>query len=142
MTDMKIAICASISAREDILRVKEELESLGHVVGVPEDIENWESVNRRLLDMNVFERANDKIENDFIRKHYEVIKRHDAILVVNSDKNGIKGYIGGNTFLEMGFAFILNKKIFCLNQLPELPYASEIIGMQPIVLNGNLNLLG
>ncbi len=76
-----------------------------------------------------------------IRKYYEVIKKNDVILVVNIEKNGIKGYIGGNTFLEMGFAFILNKKIYCLYQLPDLPYSSEIVEMQPIILNGNLDLL-
>lgn len=135
---MKIAICASISMRDDIIRVKQELEALGHIVDIPEGIKNPTLFNRE----NFSEKTNDKIQHDLIRKHYNVIKENDAILVVNSDKNGIKGYIGGNTFLEMGFAFILNKKIFCLNQLPNLPYTSEIVGMQPVVLDGNLNILG
>jgi len=46
------------------------------------------------------------------RRYYEIIKECDAILVLNLEKNKIKNYIGGNTFLEMGFAHVLNKKIY------------------------------
>ncbi|MFQ5770208.1 MAG: hypothetical protein ACE5HX_06710, partial [bacterium] len=46
-----------------------------------------------------------------MREHFEKIKKSDAILVVNPDKDGKKNYIGGNTLLEMGLAFFLNKKI-------------------------------
>ena len=52
--------------------------------------------------------------------------------------NGIPNYIGGNTFLEMGFAHVLNKKVFLLNNIPAMPYDDEIKDMQPIVLNGDL----
>ena len=137
MIHMKIAICGSISMHEEILRVKKELEDKGHTVDVPEGVKNPTLIGRE----SVSEKTNDKIEHDLIRKHYEVIKKNDVILVVNIEKNGIKGYIGGNTFLEMGFAFILNKKIYCLYQLPDLPYSSEIVGMQPIILNGNFDCL-
>jgi len=53
-------------------------------------------------------------------------------------KKGVKNYVGGNSFLEMGFAFILKKKIFLLNDIPEMPYTSEIVAMKPICLKGNL----
>lgn len=134
---MKIAICASMSALEDMLIAKEKLEALGHVVEVPAGISRQGLSGRS----GSSGKSGEKAKHDLIRKHYEVIKGSDAILVVNPDRNGIRGYIGGNTFLEMGFAFILNKRIFCLNALPELPYASEIAGMQPVVLNGNLDLV-
>jgi len=58
---------------------------------------------------------------------------------VNYDKRGIKNYIGGNSFLEMGFAHILQKKIFLLNGIPEIIYSDEIKAMQPTVLNGDLS---
>ena len=38
----------------------------------------------------------------------------------------------------MGFAHVLNKKIFILNDIPEMIYIDEIKAMQPIILNGNL----
>ena len=64
----------------------------------------------------------------------------DAVLVLNYDKNGIKNYIGANTFMEMGFAHILNQKIFVLNPLPEFEfYRTEIEAMRPIILNGDLS---
>ena len=55
------------------------------------------------------------------------------------DKNGVKGYIGGNTLMEMGLAFYLKKKIYLLNEVPELPYKEEILGVKPIILNGDLS---
>ena len=63
------------------------------------------------------------------------------VLVVNPEKKGVPGYIGGNTFLEMGFAHILNKPLYVLHEIPELSYASEILGMQPVMLNGDLEKL-
>jgi len=87
--------------------------------------------------------AERKIKHDFIRKHYNQIAKSDAILVLNYDKNGIENYIGGNTFLEMGFAYILGKKIYTLHPLPEgLPiYYQELVAMQPIVLSGDLSAI-
>jgi len=67
------------------------------------------------------------------------MQNSDAVLVVNFDKKGIKGYVGGNSFLEMGFAHVLNKKIYLLNDIPDMGYKDEIEAMQPIILNGELN---
>ena len=74
--------------------------------------------------------------------HYNKMKKADAILVLNYDKNGIKGYIGANSFLEMGFAYVLNKKIFLLMEIPDQKYISdEVLALSPIVLKGDLNLI-
>jgi len=62
----------------------------------------------------------------------------DAVLVINYDKNGIKGYIGGNTLMEIGLAFFLKKKIYLLNKIPELSYKEEILGVKPIIISGDL----
>ncbi|MBT4597707.1 hypothetical protein HOC76_01665, partial [bacterium] len=53
----------------------------------------------------------------------------------------IDSYIGGNTFLEMGFAHVLGKKIFLLNGIPDISYKAEIIAMQPKCLKGDLGLM-
>jgi len=59
---------------------------------------------------------------------------------LNYDKRGIKNYIGGNTLMEIGFAHVLNKKIFLLNPIPEIPfYKSEIEAVRPVILNGDLS---
>jgi len=59
--------------------------------------------------------------------------------VLNYDKKGVKGYVGGNTLMEIGVAFFLSKPIYLLNDIPEdVSYAEEILGMMPIVINGDL----
>ena len=79
-----------------------------------------------------------KIEYDFIRRHFKNIEGSDAILILNYPRKEIEGYIGGNTFLEMGHAFGLGKKIYVLYPLPKMDYESEMHAMQPIVLDGDL----
>ena len=59
---------------------------------------------------------------------------------MNLDKHGVKNYIGGNTFLEMGFAHVLNQKIFLLNPIPDMPYyKTEITAMKPVIIDCDLN---
>ncbi len=133
---MKIIICGSISAAEEIIETKNKLEALGNEVEIPEGVKNAELRGR--TEVSVSEKAEDKIKHDLIRGYFEKIKNYDAVLIVNPEKRGIQGYIGGNTFLEMAFAHVLNKKLYCFNPLPDLPYASEMIAMQPVILNGDL----
>ena len=136
---MKIIICGSISAADEIVTVKNELEKNGHEVEVPEGVKRAEL--RARTEIGTSEKAKDKVKYDLIRGYYEKIKLYDAVLIVNPEKRGVKGYIGGNSFLEMAFGHVLNKKLYCLNQLPDLSYASEMIAMQPIILDGDLNKL-
>jgi len=65
----------------------------------------------------------------------------DAVIVANCDKGNIKNYIGGNSFLEAGFAHILNKKLYFLNNIPEMIYSDELRALQPVILNGDLSLI-
>ncbi|MFI5205474.1 MAG: hypothetical protein ACHQVK_00890 [Candidatus Paceibacterales bacterium] len=136
---MKIIICGSITAANEILNIKAQLESAGHEVEIPHGVKHKEFWDRTELPNR--EKAKDKINNDLIRGYFEKIKQHDAVLVVNVDKRGMKNYIGGNTFLEMGFAHVLNKKLYCLNPLPELPYTAELAAMQAIIINNDLKLI-
>lgn len=136
---MKIAICSSFSFVKGILEVEVELKKLGHEVFIPSRVELYaDGVLKRETRQ---ESIKNKIKYDRIRQYFNVIKNSDAILVINKDKNGIKNYIGGNSFLEMGFAHILNKKIYLLNSIPEMLYTDEIVAMQPKILDGNLDLL-
>ena len=85
------------------------------------------------------ESIQNKVENNLIKHYFNEIKKNDALLIVNITKKGIKNYIGGNSFLEMGFAHVLDKKIFLLNDIPKIGYKDEIIAMNPIILNGDLS---
>ena len=134
---MKIIICGSISAAEDILSIKKVLEERGHIVEIPEGVKHLhEWVGDDAPDS---EKADQKIKNDLIRGYYETMKKYDVVLIVNPEKKGIPGYIGGNTLIEMAFAHVLHKKLYCLNALPDMSYTSEMTAMQPIILHGDVN---
>ena len=133
---MKIIICGSIRAVNEIIRVKKELEKMGHEVEVPEGVKKKEL---RKTDGKHEEKAEVKIKHNLIKSYYEKMKQYDIVLVVNPEKDSIPGYIGGNTLIEMAFAHILNKKLYCLYPLPDFSYSSEIIAMQPTVLDGDLS---
>lgn len=136
---MKITICGSISFQEQMLKTKEALESQGHEVLLPHSAQQglkkewWDTLSttdpERFMEMKA----------NYIRGHFEKVALADAILVLNYDKNGIKNYIGGNTLMEMALAFYLKKKIFLLNDAPDVSYREEIIGMEPIILHADIN---
>jgi len=142
--NMKIAICGSISFTDKINVISEQLKEVGHVVEIPL---TSQKILSGQLSMQEFEKEKSvngdgsfrKIQDDVIRRYYNLIAGVDCILVVNDGKKGISGYVGGNTFLEMGFAYVLNKKIFLLNAIPDMQYTDEIKAMQPTVLNGDLS---
>jgi len=77
---------------------------------------------------------------DAIREFWRLMQGADAVLVMNFDKHGVKNYIGGNTLMEIGFAHVLDQKIFLYNPIPEIPYyKSEIEAVKPIIINGDLS---
>ena len=134
---MKIAICASMVFSEEMLRIKRELESLGHEAVVSDFLSDClGKTEREKEEITIFH----KNESGAIREFWDKIKESDAVLIVNLDRRGIKNYIGGNTLMEIGFAHVLNKKIFLMNPIPEIPfYQSEIEAAKPIILHGDLS---
>ena len=129
---MKITICGSMLYLERLKEIEKSLLQSGHQVFMPIDF----GVDYLTISNENYGQL--KKEKNAIKEHFEKIKKSDAILVCNFDKHGIKNYIGGNSFLEIGFAYILGKKIFLLNPIPKMHYEAEIIGMEPIILNGDL----
>lgn len=140
---MKISICGSLNFTYEIKKIADELKTLGFEVSIPltsEKILRGEfSVEDIKNEKEKGEFSKRAIKYDSIRAYWNIIKEADAILIANFDKNGIQNHIGGNSFLEMGFAHVLNKKIFLLNGIPETTYTDEIKSMQPIVLDGDLS---
>ena len=124
---------------QKMLKIKEELTKLGHFVIVPRHTEEYAVLNTS--DHMHNESVKNKINHDLIRQYFNEIERNDAVLVVNDSLKDIPNYIGGNAFLEMGFAHVLNKKVYLLNPIPEMSYSDEIIAMQPIILNGDITKL-
>jgi nucleoside 2-deoxyribosyltransferase len=134
---MKIAICTSMVFTEKMLETKKELERLGHEVFVSGFVDAYVGKTEKEKEKLTLFHKNEK---DAIREFWKKIKKADAILVLNYDRRGIKNYIGGNTLMEIGFAHVLNKKIFLMNPVPEIEYyKSEIEAMKPIIINGDLS---
>ena len=134
---MKIVICGSMKFSKKMIEVKDELKKFGHEVILPRHAEEY--VEMDIPDHIHNESVKNKINNDLIRDHYNKIIESDAILIVNCDLNGVEGYIGGNSFLEMGFAHVLNKKIYLFNNIPEISYKDELVAMQPIIINEDIS---
>jgi nucleoside 2-deoxyribosyltransferase len=133
---MTITLCTSLSHFTKCKQVKENLEKQGYTVLWPWAMEELSANRLQQIDLPAFKAKN---QSEAIIVHYNKIKQSDAILVVNEDKNDIKNYIGGNTFLEMGFAYVLKKKIFVLNPIPEVSYKEEILAMKPTIIYGKLD---
>lgn len=138
---MTIAICGSLHFYKEMRLLEKQLNSMGHRVFVPKSfdfIEREEFSKPKTIE----ERLRAEKKFDFIREHFRQIEQSDAILVANYDKDGMRGYVGGNTFLEMGIAFYLGKKIYFLNPIPDMECSKlEMRAMKPIILNGDLSSL-
>ena len=128
-----------MTASKEMVAEKQNLIKLGFDVVLPEFTEEYSKLATK--DEMHAESYENKIKFDLIRSYYQTINDGDAILVINSEKKGIIGYIGGNTLIEMAFAHILNKPIYLMNEVPKMTYSDEIIAMKPVVLNGNLGLI-
>ena len=140
---MKIAICGSLTFSKEMAELKDKLEALEHEVYLPYSAEK---IMKGELSSEVIEQAKEDgtfykvvMENDAIRRWHDVIEKSNAILVANYDKKGIKNYIGGNSFLEIGFAYVMDKKVYLMNPIPDVPYKDEILSMQPVIIDGDLS---
>jgi hypothetical protein len=149
---MKITICGSIAFYTEMEAAAAALREQGHEVLIP------------LLRNEIPEMGGDRkiyfgkyiednggvdafpaghalwdLKASAIRDHFEKIEWCDAILVTNYEKRGVPGYVGGNTLIEIGLAFYLNKKIYILSDISSsLSYKQEILGMKPVMLDGDL----
>jgi len=131
---MKITICGTLKFMDKMREIQKNLEGLGHTVLMPiwlDNVDYWSKDNTS--------RVKAKRSLKLIDEHMDKVKQSEAILAVNMTKGDIKNYIGANTFIEIGFAHYLGKKIYLLNPLPDQPYIKdELEAINPIVLNGDL----
>jgi len=133
---MKILVICSKKFYDKIPEIKTELESLGHVIALPNCFDDPTTEDRY---RNMGNKEHSKFKAEMFKQSASVIKDNDAVLVLNFDKHGMKNYIGGATFLEMYDAFRFEKKIFLYNDIPEGILTDEIVGFGPAVINGDLS---
>lgn len=136
---MRVVVCGSMTESRLMLDLERRLREAGHGVDLPEFTGSYASLEDT-SQMHV-ESARNKMEHDLIRRYFYKIRDGDAILVANVKRHGIENYIGGNSFLEMGFAHVLSKPIYLLNPIPQMLYSDEIVAMRPIIVNGDLSLI-
>ena len=135
---MKIFIACSKHHYHKVNEVKEKLEHSGHIITIPYSFDD-PMAELRLLE------TDKKAHIEWVAKAWddseERIKENDAMLILNINKNGKENYIGGATFTEMFMAYRMKKKIFLFNDIPECILSDEIKGMNPTIINGNLDLI-
>ena len=135
---MKVFIACSKHFYSEIGRVVGVLEGMGHEVVYPNSYDD-PFAEERFKKMSKEEHVEWKTM--MMRKDRENIEPNDAILVLNFEKNGIPNYIGGATFLEVYMMWEMGKKIFFYNSLPSCSFSDELIGINPVVINGELGLV-
>lgn len=122
---------------KEMMKIRDELTTMWHEVILPHNTEKY--ANQEWSLETRAESTKNKIHWDLIKRYFNILKNVDAFLAVNFDKHNIPNYIGGNTFLEISFAHILDKKVYLLNPIPEMIYTDELTAMQPTILHGDLH---
>ena len=132
---MKITICGSCTFAEEMGKSAEYLKKKGFEVLTPEPLvtEEWYQENHGRDNFL-------KMKPVWTQNHFKRIQDSDAILILNHEKKGIKGYFGSNTLMELSIAFFLGKQIFLLHPIDENhPHFEEVICMKSVVCNGDLD---
>ena len=135
---MKILIICSKAFYKDIAPIQKKLEEKGNEIYLPNSYYHPEAEQES---WNLGEKEHSEFKARMFRQSAQTIKKMDAVLTLNFNKNGKDNYIGGATFLELYEAFMNKKKIFLYNPIPEGMLYDEIQGFSPIVINGNINLV-
>jgi hypothetical protein len=137
-----ITLCSSASMYQKLTEIEKKLLKMEFKVEVPISA-------RKMEESGDFNMKGKKVwmedPNQFYKKtalmdaHFKKVEEGDAILVVNLDKNGVKGYIGGNVLMEMTLAYYLKKPIYVWKNIEkDHPFYEEVLGIKAIFLNEDL----
>ena len=119
-------LAASMSFYRELVDIEKQLTEKGCHVFIPVSAKMMKKKND--FDVSHFKNTFTHGEKaEYIKKNFNNIAKADALLVVNGEKNGIKGYIGANVLMEIGLAFYLGKKIYILHNVDkETSYMEEL----------------
>ena len=140
-----ITLCASASFYRKVIELESELKKLGFKVKIPKTAGKMKKSGN--FDVSVYKtwynNAKDySKKTSLIKGHFKKVIESDAILVINLEKNGTPGYIGGNGLMEMTIAFHYKKPIFVYDAVFEgSNILEEIYGLKPIFINKDLSLI-
>jgi len=133
---MKIFIACSKHFYDRIPEIKLELEKRGHEVSLPNSYDD-PLKEEKMKDQGL--EAHAKWKSEMLRRDEENIIHKDAILVLNFERKGEQYYIGGATFLEIVKAWEKGKLIYLYNPIPDNIFRDELLGVQPVILEGDLS---
>jgi hypothetical protein len=136
----RINVLGSTHFMKEMVEAKEKLCEMGYNGTIHPHYEAFVrgEMKEHLEKWHKGEKAQLKRENNYLKTHYAHILESDAILFINAEKNGKKNYIGPNVLIEMGQAFVNNKKMFLMYDMPtDSPFIDEIDSMDPICLKGD-----
>lgn len=136
---MKIYLSCSKDFFDEVDQIKKQLEVLGHFVTPPN---GWNDSKSEALIRQLDKKQYVSWKAEMLRKNIDFVANNDAVLILNFNKNGVKDYIGGSTFLEAFKAFELGRKIFLYNPIPKGSLSDELTGFAPSIINGNLEKIG
>lgn len=132
---MRIHIISSKAFYGEFPSKKLALEKLGHEVTLPHTAETPD-VEAKAWDNGP--EAHAKLVRECFEDSESKIANADAVYLLNLEKHGIKGYVGGATLIELYIAYRDGKKIFLENDAPEGSMYDEIMGFMPTVIHGDL----
>jgi len=141
---MRITLCSSAHFAQESQKIKKRLEKKGiEAFLYPQTVK---LKNKTIPVSEFYVMRKKKLTEELLAtkkqlmdEHISKIRSSDAVLILNFDKPKNPGYIGGNTFLEMGIAYSLGKKVFVWKKPPKsLSYYEEIMAIHPTIIEENL----
>lgn len=138
-----ITLCSSVSFYKDVLDIEKQLKKLGFKTKIPKTARIM--AKNKNFSVSYYKTwyknpADYKLKTALMNGHFKKVIASDAILVINNEKNGVPGYIGGNVLMEMTVAYLNKKPIFLWSDISEdLAIKEEIRGLNPIIIGRDLN---
>jgi len=130
-----IVICGSMSALGEMEALAARLRRDGYRVSTPVPEEaglDWSALAP--------EQAVAR-KRQFLNGYFDTIGTGDAVLIVNTEKHGVAGYIGANTLMEAACGHALKKPVFFLNEPGDQPCRLEALAVSSGTLDGDLSRL-
>lgn len=137
---MKLLVIGSMTFAKDMVKMQKLLKKIGHTVRIPDGTEPH--LTNSSFTNSLEENLQFCIDNNIMKRNFDLVVEQDAVLVLNHKRNGTDGYIGVSALMEMAIAHHFNKKIFVYNKLPDYNihrWAHEVAIMQPVVIDGDIS---
>ncbi|MFH1769217.1 MAG: hypothetical protein ABH833_00945 [Parcubacteria group bacterium] len=140
-----ITICSSASFYKEAMEYKKKLEAMGFKVLVPVTALRMHRAGNYDVSKHKHWYKDPKMyyqKTAKMKEHLRQVEKGDITFVINLTKKGISGYIGGNVLLEIFYAWMKKKPIYILNKVSDkCGLKEEVLGMNPIFIDGDLKLI-